>query len=225
MAFPQNEEQTIQLYRLIQNRIGWRIVESQTNAFPDAVLESDDGERLACEFEHLSKNFKKHGHPVDGSCDLIICWRDNWPKSPLPVMALEGCAKEEAKAIRTLLGSSVSRSDYMRLKNEAQALQQELDETQRMLERATGQLEWIEEDFECFLGDVYEEVMSDIALRELERQHGLEDGILTNQGAGWLKVRRKDNSRKITFFNKWGFAILALALFYLLLDILDIISL
>jgi len=225
MAFPQNEEQTIQLYRLIQNRVGWRIVESQMNAFPDAVLESDDGKRLACEFEHLSKNFKKHGHPVDGSCQLIICWRDNWPKSPLPVMALEDCAEEEAKIIRTLLGDSVPRSDYKHLRNQVQAAQQELDKTQEMLERATGQFGWTEEDFECFLGDVYEEVMSDIALRELEKQHDLEEGTLTNQGAGWLKIHRKDNGKRVPFFGKATLAIVAVALFYLILDILGVISL
>jgi hypothetical protein len=33
------------------------------------------------EFEFESKNFHEHGHPVDG-CDLIVCWRHNWPDCP-----------------------------------------------------------------------------------------------------------------------------------------------
>lgn len=216
MTFPQNEAETIALYEIIQNRIGWRIVESQSNAFPDAVLESDGGERLACEFEHLAKNFKKHGHPVDDSCDLIICWRDNWPDAPLPVMALKDCASEEVKAIRSLLTGSVSLSDYQNLKHQFHRLQDEFEETNR-------QLEWEEEDFEIYLGDgVYEEIMADIALRELEKQHGLDEGTLTNQGAGWLKVRDKNN-KDMPFLG--GFAILAVGLLYLTLDVLGVISL
>jgi len=208
MTFPQNEAETIALYEIIQNRIGWRIVESQSNAFPDAVLESDGGERLACEFEHLAKNFKKHGHPVDDSCDLIICWRNNWPDAPLPVMALENCAAEEAKIIRMLLAGSVSRSDYTYLKNENQALQRELTEAEEALGMMTGQFEWTEEDLEYFLGNVYEEIMFDIALRELERQHGLDEGVLAKQGVGWLKAQNKKNDEVIPFFAKQALAML-----------------
>jgi len=58
-------------------------------------------------------NFKKHGHPVDDNCDLIICWKDNWPESPLPVMALKDCAEKEAKIIRELLGTSISWYEFI----------------------------------------------------------------------------------------------------------------
>ena len=130
MTFPQNEAETISLFRIIQNRIGWHIIESQSNAFPDAVLESDEGERLTCEFEHLSRNFKKHGHPVDDGCDLIICWRDDWPDSPLPVMALEDCATEEAKIIDKLLAGSVPWSDYKYIKDQVRRLEIKIGEVE-----------------------------------------------------------------------------------------------
>jgi len=217
MSFPRNEAETISLFRVIQNGIGWRIVESQSNAFPDAVLESDDGERLTCEFEYLSKNFKKHGHPVDDGCQLIICWHDDWPESPLPVMALEDCAAKEAKVIGKLLVGSVPWADYKYLKDQVRKLETELGEI-----KASKQIEWEEEDIEQCLGEVYEEVMFDIGLRELERQHGLEEGILTNQGNGWLKVRNSSNER-VPFLVKQVFAIFAVGLFYLLLHILGIL--
>jgi hypothetical protein len=101
MAFPQNEAETIALYKLIQNRIGWRIVHLQT-AFPDAVIENLNGARLTIEFEHVASNFERHGHNSNG-CDLVVCWRNDWPDALLPVWALEDCAKEEARVVEELL--------------------------------------------------------------------------------------------------------------------------
>ena len=192
MIFPSNERETIVLYKLIQNRIGWRIIEFQTNAFPDAILESDDGERLICEFEHLSGNYKKHGHPIDGGCQLVICWQDDWPDCPLPIMALEDCAKEEAKIIRALLAESVPQSDYMHLENQVQTLQRELSETKEALNRATDRYDWLEEDLEYFLGDVYEEIMFELALREVERQHGLPEFTLKHR-YDWLPQTKQES--------------------------------
>ena len=45
------------------------------------------------EFEHESRNFLKHMHPVKG-CDLIVCWKHNWPECPLEVVEL-------SRAVRT----------------------------------------------------------------------------------------------------------------------------
>jgi len=177
MTFPRNEAETIALYEIIQNRIGWRIVESQSNAFPDAILESDDGERLACEFEHLAKNFKKHGHPVDDSCDLIICWRDDWPEAPLPVMALEGCAKEEAKIIRGLLKGKVEWLDlhFANLR---------VSELEEKLEGQKSQLQTIPNTQPTPLDDDYydnrlEEMLSEY--REKCERIAREYGLLTEE--------------------------------------------
>jgi hypothetical protein len=38
-------------------------------------------QRVRVEFEYESKNFRTHKHPPTG-CDLIICWRHNWPDCP-----------------------------------------------------------------------------------------------------------------------------------------------
>ena len=172
MAFPQNEEQTIQLFRLIQNRIGWRIVESQTNAFPDAVLESNDGERLTCEFEHLSRNFKKHGHSVDG-CQLIICWQDDWPEAPLPVMALEDCAKDEAEIIRNLLRGKVEWLDL----HFANLRVNELEEKLQSQNRTTSDIESGVRLDNDYYDNRLEEMLADYKekCQKLAEEYGLND--------------------------------------------------
>lgn len=86
---PKNEAETIALFKLAEPVLGWHIVHLQT-AFPDAIIESADGQRLVAEFEYLAANFKAHGHDPSG-CNLVICWRDNWPGASLPVWALESC--------------------------------------------------------------------------------------------------------------------------------------
>lgn len=106
--FPSNEAETIVLYKLVQKHLGWRIVHLQT-AFPDAVIENHNGIRLTIEFEYLARGFKRHGHDFGSGCDLVICWRNDWPGAPLPVWALEDCAKEEARIVEELL-NPVSRA-------------------------------------------------------------------------------------------------------------------
>jgi len=101
-SFPSNEAETIELFRLGQTRLGWSFAHLQI-AFPDAVIENERGQQLVAEFEYEAKNFHKHGHPVDGTADLIICWHNNWPDAPLPVWALEECLQGAAELVsRTL---------------------------------------------------------------------------------------------------------------------------
>lgn len=100
MAFPRNEAETIELFRLIEQRIGWRIIQLQT-AFPDATIENERGQRLVVEFEFESKNFGAHKHDPSG-CDLIIAYWNNWENPPVPVWELRGCAREEALIIEKL---------------------------------------------------------------------------------------------------------------------------
>jgi len=40
------------------------------------------------EFEFESRNFRDHGHPLTG-CDVIVCWRHNWPDCPAHIEVLE----------------------------------------------------------------------------------------------------------------------------------------
>ena len=95
--FPSNEAETITMYKLTQDKLGWRIVHLQT-AFPDAIIENSGGQRLVVEFEYLAKNFKAHKHDKDG-CDLIVCWHNNWSGAPLPVWALDERLAQEARLV------------------------------------------------------------------------------------------------------------------------------
>jgi hypothetical protein len=40
------------------------------------------------EFEQESRNFLKHMH-LASECDLIVCWKHNWPECPLEVVELK----------------------------------------------------------------------------------------------------------------------------------------
>ena len=59
--------------------------------FPDCEalrqVMRDKWQRLRIEFEYESLNFLKHGHDVKG-CDMIVCWKHNWPECPLEVLEL-----------------------------------------------------------------------------------------------------------------------------------------
>lgn len=112
MEFPSNEAETIILYKLIQNRLGWRIKHLQT-AFPDASIENQNGKILIAEFEYLANNFQSHGHDPS-VCDLIICWHNDWIKSPLPVWALEEIVNKEAKIIHDLLSVPYTENIWLR---------------------------------------------------------------------------------------------------------------
>jgi len=108
MHFPANEKETIMLYRLIQNRLGWYIKHIQI-AFPDVVIINQRGQTLIAEFEYIASNFHSHKHDPAG-CDLIICWHNDWPDAPLPVWALESIAFEEARIVTDLITEPCSQN-------------------------------------------------------------------------------------------------------------------
>ena len=51
------------------------------------------------EFEFESRNLRDHGHPIAG-CDVIVCWRHNWPECPenLEVVELASIIKTLSKS-------------------------------------------------------------------------------------------------------------------------------
>jgi hypothetical protein len=55
-------------------------------SYPDCTF-MVDGRRTRVEFEHYSGNFVPHGHDPE-DCDIIVCWKHNWPDCPLPVVEL-----------------------------------------------------------------------------------------------------------------------------------------
>ena len=59
--------------------------------FPDCeamiLVEGDKWQRIRIEFEYESRNFLRHMHDAK-ECDLIVCWKHNWPECPVEVLEL-----------------------------------------------------------------------------------------------------------------------------------------
>jgi hypothetical protein len=83
---PKNEQETIAIFSQFAEELGYKFVAMGTNC-PDVILRQN-GNLIRAEFEHKARNFDKHKHSVE-AVDLIICWEDDWPTSPLPVLSLE----------------------------------------------------------------------------------------------------------------------------------------
>lgn len=87
---PTNEQGVLFLFGAMAEKLGFAILKVGT-AFPDCeafrVVHGDKQKLLKAELEYESRNFLKHLHDVK-KCDLIICWRHNWPECPLPVIEL-----------------------------------------------------------------------------------------------------------------------------------------
>jgi Homing endonuclease associated repeat len=75
----------------VAEKLGFEVERIQT-AFPDceAMREVAPGkwQREKIEFELASRNFREHGHPVNG-CDIIVCWIHNWAECPEEIEVIE----------------------------------------------------------------------------------------------------------------------------------------
>jgi len=83
---PTNEQGTIVLFSKLAEELGYTFKEIGTRC-PDAILEKD-GKPVRVEFEFASRSFLSHKHDPN-DVDLVICWEDNWPSCPVPVLSLE----------------------------------------------------------------------------------------------------------------------------------------
>jgi hypothetical protein len=87
---PTNENGVLFAFGSVARELGFSVLRIQA-AFPDceAMREVEPGrcQRVRIEFEHQSRNFIAHLHPLAG-CDLIVCWEHNWPECPLEVIEL-----------------------------------------------------------------------------------------------------------------------------------------
>jgi len=89
---PLNEQGVVYVFALVSRDIGFT-VEAIGTAFPDCEakrqVDRKGGiwERVRVEFEYNSSDFSKHRHPMEG-CDLIVCWKHDWPQCPLKVIEL-----------------------------------------------------------------------------------------------------------------------------------------
>ena len=97
---PVNEQGVVLLFGMLAKELGY-IVEVVQKKFPDCeamrLVGHERWQRVLIEFEFESRNFRDHGHPLTG-CDIIVCWRHNWPACPphLEVVELSGFVKSDA---------------------------------------------------------------------------------------------------------------------------------
>jgi len=87
---PTNEMGVVFLFGVMARDLGY-IATLLQSEFPDCEalrkMMPDRWQRVRIEFEFESRNFLKHGHDVNG-CDMIVCWKHNWPECPLEVVEL-----------------------------------------------------------------------------------------------------------------------------------------
>ncbi|MBI2900416.1 MAG: hypothetical protein HYY17_09530 [Planctomycetes bacterium] len=88
---PVNEQGVVFLFGMVARELGY-LVEAVQAGYPDceAKRQVDRGkwQRVRIEFEFESRHFRDHGHAADG-CDLIVCWRHNWPDCPRSLEVVE----------------------------------------------------------------------------------------------------------------------------------------
>jgi len=91
MAYaPVNEVGVIFLFGALSWQLGF-IVHRINPDFPDCEamrrVSRDKCQLVKIEFELESRNFRRHRHDPR-KCDLLICWKHNWPDCPLEVLEL-----------------------------------------------------------------------------------------------------------------------------------------
>jgi hypothetical protein len=88
---PVNELGTVFLFGMVARELGY-LVEGVQGSFPDCDAKRQIGpgewQGVRIEFEFESRNFYEHGHSPD-ECDVIVCWRHNWPECPPNIEILE----------------------------------------------------------------------------------------------------------------------------------------
>ena len=69
---------------MVARELGF-LVEAVQSGFPDCEAKRQIApgkwQRVRIEFEFESRNFAEHGHRGD-ECDVVVCWRHNWPDMP-----------------------------------------------------------------------------------------------------------------------------------------------
>ena len=91
LAFaPINEMAVVFLFGAVARQLGFVVTRLQPE-FPDCEalrwVDRDRWQLKRIEFEYESRNFMLHAHDVQG-CDIIVCWKHNWPECPLEVVEL-----------------------------------------------------------------------------------------------------------------------------------------
>jgi hypothetical protein len=88
---PVNEQGVVLLFGMVARELGYT-VEAVQSGFPDCEAKRQIApqrwQSVRIEFEFESRNFRDHGHSLTG-CDVIVCWRHNWPACPHHLEILE----------------------------------------------------------------------------------------------------------------------------------------
>lgn len=88
------------MFGMLAKKLGY-LVENVQTGFPDCeamhLIAPGRWQRVSIEFEFESRNFREHGHPERG-CDVIVCWRHNWPDCPRHIEIVELSRDIEASA-------------------------------------------------------------------------------------------------------------------------------
>jgi hypothetical protein len=88
---PVNESGVIFVFGMVARLLGFVVLHLQPG-FPDceAIRETARGlwQRVRIEFEFESRSFLRHRHKKEG-CDMIVCWKHNWPECPANIEVLE----------------------------------------------------------------------------------------------------------------------------------------
>src|SRR5262249_28910118 len=88
---PVDEQGVVLLFGMLAKELGY-VVEAVQKGFPDCEAMRQIGpgrwQRVRIEFEYESRNFRDHGHPLNG-CDVIVCWHHNWDACPKQIEVVE----------------------------------------------------------------------------------------------------------------------------------------
>lgn len=88
MDTPRNEIETIVWFSERHSELDCEIIKMSSSSFPDATIRRGDGIEIFVEFEFMSSSFIEHEHNPY-SCDLIICWKDDFPiETDFPILEL-----------------------------------------------------------------------------------------------------------------------------------------
>jgi alkylated DNA nucleotide flippase Atl1 len=97
---PVNEMGVVFLFGAVAERLGFWVLRIQAE-YPDCealrLVSEDRLQLVRIEFENESRNFLKHMHDAS-ECDLIVCWKHNWPECPLEVVELKTVLSDRLSA-------------------------------------------------------------------------------------------------------------------------------
>jgi HNH endonuclease len=93
---PTNEQGVLFVFGAVAQDLGLCITHVQSG-FPDVeamrIVGPNKCQRVFYELEYESRTFLAHRHEVNG-CDGIVCWINNWPECPVPVIELRKVVEE-----------------------------------------------------------------------------------------------------------------------------------